>query len=261
MTISFRQCFFLAPFFVIASALPRHNFTISVPEGFSDHGKADLICVPTKWYQILTFFAINYVSHAATVKPRPGQTFFHNARDFLYALALPYSGLPRAMETLYRCSWPTEDDLTKGVHAGAFYHVVKDSLKGSSSSSGRQDNGECVAENLELQTRSQPKSSTAQVESVQKLTCPLQTQQLLLPSEGSEAQVGQNISIRRKSSGILGDHASSGQLASCDRQSLQGNIETSSEQADTAQELCTTNSDSPRYADIHVGSEPSFASS
>ena len=107
--------------------LPSHNVTITVPNGFSNHGKDDLLCVPTKWYQIFTFFAVNFVSHAATVKTRPGQMYYHKICDFLLALAFPFSGVMRAMETFIRSSWPSDDDLVKACRAGALCVVARTS--------------------------------------------------------------------------------------------------------------------------------------
>ncbi|KAG8527686.1 uncharacterized protein KY384_007840 [Bacidia gigantensis] len=116
----------LLTFVSLAGALPNRNVTIAVPEGFSNHGKEDLFCVPTHWYQILTFFAVNYVAHAATVKSRPGQHYHHTIRDFLLALAFPFSGVLRAIETLSRGSWPSEKNLIKAARAGAFCVVARD---------------------------------------------------------------------------------------------------------------------------------------
>ena len=118
----------LIPFallFCLVRSLPSQNVSITVPNGFSKHGNDDLFCVPTKWYQIVIFFAVNYLSHAATIKSRPGQTYFHSARDFLLALAFPFSGVLRAVETFWRCSWPWENDLVKATRAGAFCVVVR----------------------------------------------------------------------------------------------------------------------------------------
>ena len=111
--------------FQICMGLPSKNVTITIPDGFSNHGKDNIFCVPTKWYQIFTFFAVNFVSHAATVKTRPGQMYYHKICDFLLALAFPFSGVMRAMETFIRSSWPSEDDLVKACRAGALCVVAR----------------------------------------------------------------------------------------------------------------------------------------
>ena len=111
----------------LARAVDHQNITISVPKNFSNHGRDDLFCVPARWYQILIFFAVNYISHAATVKSRPGQMLYRAAGDFLLALAFPFSGVLRAIESFSRFSWPNKNDLVKATRAGALCVVVRNS--------------------------------------------------------------------------------------------------------------------------------------
>ena len=110
------------------SSHPSYNVTVTVPEGFSNHGKDGLFCVPTKWYNIVIFFAVNYASHAATVKSRPGQTYSHSVRDVILALAFPYSGLLRAIDTISQFSWPNEHALVKAARADALCMISRESL-------------------------------------------------------------------------------------------------------------------------------------
>ena len=105
--------------------LPKHNITVTVPDGFSNHGNDDLFCLPTTWYQIAIFFIINYGSHAVTIRSRPGQTYYHAARDIMYALLCPFSGVRRAIDSFGRSSWPSENHLTKAARAGALCIVVR----------------------------------------------------------------------------------------------------------------------------------------
>lgn len=111
-------------FSALVAGLPAHNVTLSVPDGFTDHGNNDLYCTQSQWYDVLVFFALNYASHAATVKSRPGQTYIHTARDVVLSLVYPYAGLMRALESLARSSWTT-NDLTKAARAGALCIVVR----------------------------------------------------------------------------------------------------------------------------------------
>lgn len=117
------QLMTLASLLTVAGCLPQHNITVPAPKGFFNHGKNDLICVPIKWYDILFFFSTNYIAHAATVRSRPGQKFRHAARDFIFALAYPYSGLLRALNSFLGYS-RNKPALTKAYHAGALW-VVK----------------------------------------------------------------------------------------------------------------------------------------
>ena len=105
--------------------LPKHNITVTVPDGFSNHGNNDLFCLPTTWYQIAVFFIINYGSHAVTIRSRPGQTYYHAGRDIIYALLCPFFGVRRAIDSFGRSSWPSENHLTKAARAGALCIVVR----------------------------------------------------------------------------------------------------------------------------------------
>ena len=106
-------------------ALPKHNITVTVPDGFSNHGNDDLFCLPATWYQIAIFFLVNYGSHALTIKSRPGQTYYHAARDVMCALLGPFSGVRRAIDSFGRSSWPSENHLIKAARAGALCIVVR----------------------------------------------------------------------------------------------------------------------------------------
>ena len=112
-------------FLVGTVALPKHNITVTVPDGFSNHGKDDLFCLPATWYQIAIFFVVNYGSHAVTIKSRPGQTYYHAARDIVCALLCPFYGVRRAIESFARSSWPSESHFVKAARAGALCIVVR----------------------------------------------------------------------------------------------------------------------------------------
>ena len=73
----------------------------------------------------MLFFAVNYGAHAATIGSRPGQTYYHTARDIAFALVFPFSGVMRAIESFARCSWPSENDFVKAARAGALCVVVR----------------------------------------------------------------------------------------------------------------------------------------
>ena len=105
--------------------LPKHNITVTVPDGFSNHGNDDLFCLPATWYQVVIFFVINYGSHAVTIRSRPGQTYYHAARDIMHALICPFSGVRRAIDSFGRSSWPSENNFIKAARAGALCIVVR----------------------------------------------------------------------------------------------------------------------------------------
>src|SRR2546429_9111725 len=80
---------------VLSSILPSHahptlkNITITAPDGTSNHGDPRLLCTPTRWSDIMIFFLGNYVAHAATVKPLPGEPTLHLLFNQLFALLFP----------------------------------------------------------------------------------------------------------------------------------------------------------------------------
>jgi hypothetical protein len=103
---SWKFHFFAAPFlFAAVGGLPpadsNINITISVPAGTSEHGNPNLLCTPTKWLDILTFFLANYFAHAATVKAPPGGNTKNLAFVVFLAIASPFQALSGVSRPLY----------------------------------------------------------------------------------------------------------------------------------------------------------------
>lgn len=78
------------------------NITITVPEGTTNHGDPNLLWFPTKWTDILAFYAVNYLAHAVTVKSQPGEQLFDTIFVIMYALIYPCSGIVKGMEAICR---------------------------------------------------------------------------------------------------------------------------------------------------------------
>lgn len=97
---------------------------IQVP-GFTHHGDCSLMCKPAEWKDIMVFFLGNYVSHAATVIGRPGQSSLSWAVSILLALCFPGAGVLVAVHAVssLACFAPTE--LTKAARAGALCLIFK----------------------------------------------------------------------------------------------------------------------------------------
>lgn len=51
-----------------------NNSTLPLPPGTTNHGNPKLICLPTKWTDVIVFFLGNYVAHAATIRLEPGMS-------------------------------------------------------------------------------------------------------------------------------------------------------------------------------------------
>ncbi len=89
-----------------APTTPPSNVTIS-GVGISDHGEPNLLCVPTKAYDVLLFFLSNYLAHAITVKLRPGASMRETLWLSLNALLHPAGGINTALESILAWSWRT----------------------------------------------------------------------------------------------------------------------------------------------------------
>jgi hypothetical protein len=114
-----------------AQAFPA-NVTI-IPDTIY-HGD-NLICSPTKWYNIVVFFLGNYFAHAATVKSYPGERTFSLLVATVGALLIPTSGLIRGINSIarnakfkrknfWRAAWRHTDYQTAAA-AGALCMVVR----------------------------------------------------------------------------------------------------------------------------------------
>jgi hypothetical protein len=89
---------------ISAPSVPPSNVTIS-GVGISNHGEANLLCVPTKAYDVLLFFLSNYLAHAITVKTRPGASMREKCWSILSALLHPASGINAALDSILAWSW------------------------------------------------------------------------------------------------------------------------------------------------------------
>ena len=102
------------------------NVTITVPMGTSNHGDPNIICLPSKWTDVLLFYAVNYLAHAVTVKSYPGEKLQYTAYYIVVALLYPYSGLLRGMEAISRrAAWCRGNELQRAARAGALCVVVR----------------------------------------------------------------------------------------------------------------------------------------
>lgn len=102
------------------------NITVTVATGTSNHGNPKLLCLQGKWYDEVVCFALNYFSHAATVKSLPGEQLSDTVLDILSALLYPFSGIHRGIERMFRrAAWFSESDLESVARAGALCIVVR----------------------------------------------------------------------------------------------------------------------------------------
>lgn len=100
------------------------NITFTLPDGSSNHGNPNLLCIPPSWSDYLLFFFSNYVAHAATVITFPGQGRIETVFVILSALFLPGSGIMRALRAIRARSGFEPDLLRRAARAGALCMVV-----------------------------------------------------------------------------------------------------------------------------------------
>lgn len=118
---------------------PTINVTITVPEGSSNHGTPNLICIPTQWYNLIVFFGLNYIAHAFTLVTPPGATYREQLRCSLYALTCPGSGIIRCLRWIIAFAAWESDPLAKAAKVGALCMVLKEQNVGAGDSGGRRE--------------------------------------------------------------------------------------------------------------------------
>ena len=105
------------------------NITILVPNGTVTHDDGHVLCVyGNSWrvtLYITTFFAANYIAHAATIKSNPGDRTPVTVCNMVLALFFPVSGLMRAVNAIVRFGRLGGSDLEKACRAGALCMVVR----------------------------------------------------------------------------------------------------------------------------------------
>ena len=104
---------------------PTENITIPVPDGSSNHGNPNLLCTPTKWTDIATFFLANFVAHAATVKSLPGEPIVPATANVMIALLFPASGIIRALSAIWQYAVFAATPLKTAARARALCMVVR----------------------------------------------------------------------------------------------------------------------------------------
>ncbi|KAF2000613.1 hypothetical protein P154DRAFT_598655 [Amniculicola lignicola CBS 123094] len=108
---------------VTAAAL--QNITLPLPAGTSNHGTPGLLCTPTKWTDLASFYLFNYVAHAATVIILPGERSIDFAVSVVGCLLFPALGLYRGVGAILCGAVFERNDLRKAAKSGALCMVVR----------------------------------------------------------------------------------------------------------------------------------------
>ncbi|KAF2267442.1 hypothetical protein CC78DRAFT_614174 [Lojkania enalia] len=118
---------FLSSLFVYAVlGAALQNITLPLPVGTSNHGTPGLLCTPTKWTDIISFYLFNYVAHAATVITQPGERSFDFAATVVGVLLFPALGLYRGIDAILSGAIRKGGDLRKAERSGALCMLVRD---------------------------------------------------------------------------------------------------------------------------------------
>lgn len=120
----------LLTYFSLAYSLPlsssgQQNTTLSVPKGTTHHGDPNLLCHPSTWTDVGTFFLANFIAHAATVQALPGEPRLKNVLVMTYALVFPTFGILRGLTIISGRTRGKGSSLENAKRAGALCEVVR----------------------------------------------------------------------------------------------------------------------------------------
>jgi hypothetical protein len=104
---------------------PPPNYTFNVPEGTLNHNDPHLLCTPTGWQDIITFYLGIYLAHVATIISLPGESTKATIRVSLASLLFPISGLMRGSSTILTFASFAKTDLQKAARSRALCVVVR----------------------------------------------------------------------------------------------------------------------------------------
>lgn len=110
---------------VSAVVLPIRDVTITVPDGVRYFADKHLICVPTSWSDVASFFLGNYLSHAATVVPFPGESKYVLIANMALAIIFPAMGASRGLLAIIRHAATISDPVQQALRSRALCMVVR----------------------------------------------------------------------------------------------------------------------------------------
>jgi len=101
--------------------------------------RPEVRCEATTWRDILLFYLINYIAHAATAPSPPGARLWLICRSQLTCLLYPFHGLVKAVSSLFSHQIFGTHELGKALSVGALTVVSrKKSWKPSTESPGEE---------------------------------------------------------------------------------------------------------------------------
>jgi hypothetical protein len=97
----------------VSHALPLSSSSKSPKE------KRQVVCTASSWYDVVAFFLLNFVAHAATIRHYPGDNTPTQVFWTICALLLPFSGVWRACLSIADARPFEKDPLGRAKYAGA----------------------------------------------------------------------------------------------------------------------------------------------
>lgn len=124
MVIVFCLCVLISS--ALSSAVPKlQNITIPVPDGTTNHGNPNLLCFPTKAWDIIVFILGNYAAHVATMITRPGELAFDSLFTRFLTLLLPFSGISIGVGYIYCAAYFQKTPLQVALKSLALCEVIR----------------------------------------------------------------------------------------------------------------------------------------
>lgn len=110
----------------LSSAIPKlQNITISVPEGTTNHGDSNMLCFPTKAWDVVAFFLGNYVTHIATTITQPGELPLESSYKRLTILFAPFAGICYGVQCICNAAYFHKTPLQVALKSSALCEVLR----------------------------------------------------------------------------------------------------------------------------------------
>ena len=105
---------------------PAPIWVISNGTASSDSQESNVVCKATSWTDLLVFYGVNYLAHAATMKTLPGESVFEKAFTMAYTLLLPATSVFKAASAIRRIAIKNgRSELRGAARAGALCTVIR----------------------------------------------------------------------------------------------------------------------------------------
>ncbi|CAI7663236.1 unnamed protein product [Penicillium glandicola] len=109
----------------LAAVVPIKDSPTQLPAGTTYNSETHLLCTPTTWTDIASFFLGNYLSHAATVVVFPGEPAYLVVLNMIIAILFPSMGLSRGILAIRRHAALYKDPIQKATRSRAMCMVVR----------------------------------------------------------------------------------------------------------------------------------------